>query len=144
MRIDSYEDLEIWQLAMDLLVEVYRITVTLPDIERYNLIVQMGKAAVSIPSNIAEGWGRGRSQSQAHFIKMSRGSLYELSTQLEASRRLGYMTDTRASEMKVRTNELGKKINAYLTWLEGTLVREDRHPYVSRADSDWPSDIPIH
>jgi len=144
MRIESYEDLEIWQLGMDLVVEVYRITAGLPDSERFNLVVQMGKAAVSIPSNIAEGWGRGRSQSQAHFIKISRGSLFELSTQLEASRRLGYLANSKAAELKTRTNELGKKINAYLTWLENSLVREERTPYGLPGENDPESDTPTH
>ncbi len=111
---DSYEDLEIWQLGMNLVVQVYRVTESLPNRERFNLIDQMNRAAVSIPSNIAEGWGRGRSASQAHFIRIARASLYELATQLEASRRLGYIQDEISVQFKAWIEELGKKINAYL------------------------------
>jgi four helix bundle protein len=121
--------LEIWQIAMGLLVEVYRVTATLPDCERFNLVVQMGKAAVSIPSNIAEGWGRGRGAAQANFIRIARGSLFELSTQLEASKRLDYISEGKSTELKAITTELGKKLNCYLTWLESTLVKEDLQPY---------------
>lgn len=129
MKIQSYEDLEIWQIAMDLLVDVYQITASLPDCERFNLVVQMGKAAVSVPSNIAEGWGRGRGAAQANFIKIARGSLFELSTQLEAARRLAYVSEAKAAELKEVTNQLGKKINSYLSWLEGSIVREEHASY---------------
>lgn len=114
---------------MDLLLNVYRITATLPDCERFNLVVQMGRAAVSIPSNIAEGWGRGRGAAQANFVRISRGSLFELCTQIEATRRLGYITQENAADLKEVTNGLGKKINAYLSWLDGSLVREEQSFY---------------
>ncbi len=138
MRIEFYEDLEIWQQGMDLLVEVYRVADSLPQRERYNLIDQMCRAALSVPSNIAEGWGRGRGASQAHFIKISRASLFELSTQLEAARRLGYLSDQLAAEMKQRTDNLGKKINSSQTWLERHIVREEPAPY------GIPSPTPTH
>ncbi|HVL39207.1 MAG TPA: four helix bundle protein [Fimbriimonadaceae bacterium] len=138
MRIDSYEDLEIWQLGMELLVEVYAVVEALPQHERFNLINQMSRAAVSIPSNIAEGWGRGRSASQAHFIRVSRGSLYELATQLEAARRIGYISDSQAEPLRLRTIHLGKKINAYLSWLEGSFVREEKSLYGDVQDEHAP------
>ena len=75
--IKSYEDLEIWQHAMDLLVDVYAFTATFPAAEKYNLTSQLNRAVVSVPCNIAEGWGRGRGAAQANFVRIARGSLYE-------------------------------------------------------------------
>jgi four helix bundle protein len=129
VKIESYEDLEIWQLGMDLLVQVYRLADSLPVRERYNLTDQMCRAALSVPSNIAEGWGRGRGASQAHFIRIARASLYELATQLEAGRRIGYFSEALSGEMKELIEVLGKKMNSYLSWLEKQFVREERSPY---------------
>ena len=88
--VSSYHDLIAWQKAMDLVVSVYRATKILPDNERFGLIAQMRRCAVSIPSNIAEGWGRGDSQDFTRFLTIGRGSLFELSTQVEVCQRLKF------------------------------------------------------
>ncbi len=128
-KIASFEDLEIWQVGMDLLVEVYGVVETFPSNERYGLSSQITRAAISVPSNIAEGWGRGRGQSQAQFLRIARGSVFEVLTQLEAARRLGFAADPPVSELRSRYVVLGKQLNAYLSWLESTLVREEVAPY---------------
>lgn len=128
-KIESFEDLDIWRIGMDLLVRVYELTLGFPQSERYNFCSQLNRAALSIPSNIAEGWGRGRGGSQAQFIRTARGSLFEVITQLEAAKRLGLGSSEQISEVKAEYVTLGKKVNAYLTWLESTLVREEQAPY---------------
>jgi len=128
-KIASFEDLEIWQAGMDLLVEVYAVVDSFPTSEKYGLSSQITRAAVSIPSNIAEGWGRGRGSAQAQFLKVARGSVYEVLTQLEAARRLGFTQDQRAHDLRERFVVLGKQINAYLSWLESTIVREEGAAY---------------
>ena len=80
--VTDYKDLEVWQRAIALCEEIYRLTEAFPERERYGLSVQMRRAAVSIPSNIAEGYGRGSRQDYTRFVKMSRGSAAELETQL--------------------------------------------------------------
>ena len=87
-QIKSYRDLITWQKGMDLVVRVYRETANLSPNERFGLISQMRRCAVSVPSNIAEGWGRGARQDYIRFLRTARGSLYELSTQADICKRL--------------------------------------------------------
>ena len=89
--IRTYRDLIAWQKGMTLAELVYRATSAFPAEERFGLIAQMRRAAVSVPSNIAEGFGRGRNLEFKRFLEMSRGSLFELQTQAELARRLGWL-----------------------------------------------------
>jgi four helix bundle protein len=93
----TYRDLDAWKLAMMLVETTYMLTNRLPALERYNLISQMQKSAVSIPSNIAEGQGRGTVRFGIWFLRVAIGSAAELDTQVELARRLKYVTfeDTR-------------------------------------------------
>lgn len=87
-----YKELKVWQKAIDLAVEVYRITEKLPKEERYGLISQINRCVVSIPSNIAEGAGRNTNKDFDNFLGISLGSSFELDTQLVISNRLGYVS----------------------------------------------------
>lgn len=82
MSLKSYRDLEVWQRAMDLVEEVYTVTKRLPDDERFGLTSQSRKCAVSVPSNIAEGYGRTHRGDYLKFLSNARGSLCERETQL--------------------------------------------------------------
>jgi len=86
--VKSYKDLIVWQKALDLVVEVYKITESFPREELYSLTSQMRRSVISIPSNIAEGSGRGTRRDYAQFLRMSLGSCNELSTQVEIAKRL--------------------------------------------------------
>jgi four helix bundle protein len=81
-KIQTYKDLQIWQRSMELVASVYTLTEKLPQQEQYGLISQIRRCSVSIPSNIAEGSGRGSPKDFAQFLRIARGSLYELDTQL--------------------------------------------------------------
>lgn len=81
-KVNSYRDLVVWQRAMSLAKAVYRETSTLPDTERYGLVSQMRRAAVSIPSNIAEGSKRGSRKDYVQFLRIASGSTAELETQI--------------------------------------------------------------
>ncbi|HAH35378.1 MAG TPA: diversity-generating retroelement protein bAvd family protein [Algoriphagus sp.] len=87
-----YKELKVWQKAIDLAVEVYKITENLPPQERFGLISQMNKCVISIPSNIAEGAGRNTNKEFDHFLGISLGSSFELDTQMVISNRLGYVS----------------------------------------------------
>src|SRR5438105_3177245 len=89
-NVSTFRDIVAWQRSMRLAEYVYRYTALLPDSERYGLCSQMRRAAVSIPSNIAEGYGRHRRIEFLRFLRMARGSLFELQTQLELCARLGF------------------------------------------------------
>ena len=91
MVTGDYRNLEVWQLSMDLCEAVYRLLRQFPTEEKYALCDQLRRAVVSIPSNIAEGNGRGSTTEYARFLAIARGSLFEVRTQLELSERLKYV-----------------------------------------------------
>lgn len=86
-----HKRLVVWQESMTLVEQIYRVTAGFPSDERYGLIAQLRRAAVSVPSNIAEGAARRSSKEYLHFLAMARGSLSEMDTQLELSARLGFV-----------------------------------------------------
>lgn len=88
-----YKKLQVWQKAIDLAVEIYKITEKLPKQEQYGLISQINRAVISIPSNIAEGAGRNSNKEFNNFLGYSLGSSFELDTQLTISNRLNYIDD---------------------------------------------------
>lgn len=89
--------MDVWQLGMVLVEQVYQLTNDLPDNELYGLTSQMRRCSVSIPSNIAEGAARGGNKEFCRFLLIARGSLSELETQLEICQRLGLLTDVSAT-----------------------------------------------
>ena len=95
----TYRDLDAWKLAMTLVETTYALTRSLPVSERFNLIAQMQKSATSIPSNIAEGQGRGTVRFGLWFLRVAIGSAAELDTQVELARRLQYVTSEATREL---------------------------------------------
>ena len=110
----GHEGLIVWQKAMDLVVEVYNITKLLPKFETYGLSDQMRRAAVSIPSNIAEGHGRNATLEFVHFLRIARGSYSELDTQLKICVRLGYVNESDIKGALNLSNEVGKMLSAMI------------------------------
>ena len=105
----NYNNLHIWQQAMDLVEEIYKLTASFPIEEKFGLVSQMTRAAVSIPSNIAEGAGRNSDKDFAHFISIAIGSLYELNTQIVLSERLGYINQSQSQELQKKLDNLQRK-----------------------------------
>lgn len=98
----SYKNLLVWQKSMDLVEEIYHLVKLLPKAETYALSDQMRRAAVSIPSNIAEGKNRHSRKEYIHFLSIARGSVSELNTQLLICNRIGYLSeDTTATAIKL-------------------------------------------
>ena len=89
----KHHDLKVWQEAMDLVTDIYRVTGSFPREEIYGLISQMRRSAVSVPSNSAEGAARTSNKEFLQFLSIARGSLSELETQIMISRNLGYLSD---------------------------------------------------
>src|SRR5678816_3445838 len=87
-----------WRFGMDIVVQTYGICANFPQQERYELSAQMRRASVSIPSNTAEGWGRGTPREGLYFVRVAIGSTAELDTQLEAARRLRFVGEDSASK----------------------------------------------
>jgi len=107
--IRSYRDLQVWQKAMDLVESCYRATSSFPTTERYGLVSQIRRAAVSIASNIAEGHARSRGDF-VRFLYFSAGSLTELETQIELSVRLRLMPTNDARQLLVVCDEVGRMV----------------------------------
>ena len=105
----NYNNLQIWQQAMDLVEDIYILTASFPTDEKFGLVSQMNRAAVSIPSNIAEGAGRNSDKDFAHFISIAIGSLYELNTQIVLSERLGYINQSQSQELQKKLDNLQRK-----------------------------------
>ena len=109
-----FKDLEVWRVSMDLVVKVYEITREFPKSEQFGLAAQLQRSAVSIPSNIAEGSGRGTRKDFAHFLDQARGSLYEVVTQLEISRSLSFGNSDKIKAIQMEYEILGMRINALI------------------------------
>ncbi|MGH2543385.1 MAG: four helix bundle protein [Ardenticatenaceae bacterium] len=103
--INSYRDLRVWQIGMDLAEQVYAFTKTFPYHEMYGLAAQMQRAAVSIPSNIAEGHARRYRKEYLHHLSIAHGSLAELDTQIELAVRLKHLSSE-------PTLQIGKQLEA--------------------------------
>lgn len=110
----TYRDLEVWQAAMDLAILVYRHTSTFPNDERFGLTVQMRRAAVSVPSNIAEGKGRPSDMELIQCLGRARGALFEIDTQLAIGEQLGYATKEKCDAVRCEIARVGKMLSGMI------------------------------
>lgn len=117
--IRSYRDLKAWQLALDACLAIYRATSRFPDSERFALTNQLRRAAVSVPSNIAEGYGRGARAEYVRFCRIARGSLFEIETQLFIASELGYLDHGEYESIKSQLQESGRVLAGLLRSLKG-------------------------
>ena len=111
---ESYRDLIAWRKAMDLVTEIYRVTRTFPRDELYGLTNQLRRAAVSVPSNIAEGQARFSQKEFHHFLSQARGSLVEIETQLMIAQNLEYLSPHQVASLLDKAAELGKVLNGLI------------------------------
>ena len=116
-KISGFRDLRVWQGGMDLVEQVYRLTRDFPEHERYGLVSQMQRAAVSIPSNIAEGHTRDSSKDYLRHLSIARASLAELQTQLEIAKRLRYCSSERYTHLLGQSDILARQLSALRTAL---------------------------
>lgn len=116
--IRSYRDLEAWRLSVRLTKIVYRVSSGFPADERYGLTSQVRRAAVSIASNIAEGWGRGTTSDYLRFLRMARGSMYEVETQLIIARELGFVDDEKYEYTEGAIDEAGRVFGGLIRSIE--------------------------
>jgi len=117
----TYQDLKVWQPAMDMVAHVYRCTATFPKQEMYGLTSQMRRSAVSVPSNIAEGKRRFSRKELVQHLFRARGSLLELETQILIGRRLGYLDDTEGKRLTSLTSEVGRLLNGLVNSFQSQL-----------------------
>ncbi|MGD9310241.1 MAG: four helix bundle protein [Desulfosarcina sp.] len=116
--LKSYKELKVWQKAYDLCLLIYKMTNSFPPDERYGLTAQARRSAVSVPSNIAEGYGRKTTADYVRMLYIAYGSLCELETQIMLSGDLGYLTDSSANNLKSHISEVERMLKALIKSLE--------------------------
>jgi four helix bundle protein len=119
----TFRDLVVWQRAMDLAVESYRLTTGFPPQERFGIVAQIRRAGSSIPANIAEGSGRLGTRELVHFLSIARGSARELETHFELASRLGMLTKRNATTALVLLDEVGRLLSASIETLRRRAAR---------------------
>ena len=122
MTLTSYHDLVVWQRAIDFVVDCYRLTGHFPRTETYGLASQLQRAAVSVPSNIAEGAGRGHTKEYLRHLGIARGSLFEAETQIIISQRLAYTTEAQIQPLLSTVAEIGRMLHGLIASLERKLA----------------------
>jgi four helix bundle protein len=113
----SFKDLKIWQRSKSLAVEIYSVTKNFPREELFGTVIQMRKAAISVPSNIAEGHRRGSNKEFIQFLKIARGSLAELETQIIVRGDVKFIVSQKVEELSDEIEEIGKMINGLINSL---------------------------
>ncbi len=119
--IRSYRDLDVWKQGMQITLQVYKLTRTFPDDEKYGLVSQLRRAAVSVPSNIAEGHARDSTKEYLHHVSFATGSLAEVETQTLIAEHLGYLPSEHAKSLLSDLARLGKQLRALSTSLKRKL-----------------------
>jgi four helix bundle protein len=110
--VSSFRDLRVWRAGIELVEVVYRLTADFPRSEMYGLAAQMQRAAVSVPSNIAEGHTRSYTREYVHHVAIAHGSLAELETQIEIALRLGYLQADQGAALLECSASLSRQLNA--------------------------------
>ena len=116
--INSYQDLEVWKKAMELVTDIYKATQAFPKEELYGLTNQLRRASVSVPANIAEGWGRGTTKGYIQFLRIARGSLLEVETLMTISHNLGCANAQDLEQILQKIIEISKMMNALINSLK--------------------------
>jgi len=118
----TYKELDVWIKSRSLVKEIYIVTSSLPKEEIYSLVSQMRRAAVSVTSNIAEGYGRQYRKETIQFLHISRGSLYEMETQLYICTDLNYLSEEKVNTIILLIEETRKLLNGLIKYFENSVV----------------------
>ena len=117
-EIQSYRDLLVWQKSMALVTAIYAVTEKYPSSEQYGLTNQTRRSAVSVPSNIAEGYGRNSTSDYIRFLRIAGGSLYELQSQLEIARNLKFISPDDFTRLFDKSEEIAKMLIVLIKKIE--------------------------
>jgi len=130
--MQNYREFRVWQQGIELTKTVYRMTGSFPPAERFGLTAQMRRAAVSVPSNIAEGYARSGTAEYLRFLSIAAGSVAELETQVILSCELGFLVKDHQDELLAQLDLIGKMLKG---------LRRSLEPYRLKEDSEWPVDL---
>jgi len=117
-KIDSYQDLDVWKQSKALVRDIYELTKAFPKEEQFGLTNQLRRAAVSIPSNIAEGCGRNHFKDSIQFFFVSRGSLYEIETQIIIAFDLGYISNSDLKNIITKIKSCKRLLNGFINYFQ--------------------------
>ncbi len=127
--METHKDLRVWQQSMELVTYIYTMTKTFPKDEVFGLVSQMRRAAVSVPSNIAEGYARGTDREKLHFLRISSGSMSEIETQLMLSLNLGFISQEQHIELSEEITAVWKQLNALISSIKKRLSPQEQLPF---------------
>jgi len=140
--VQDYKELDVWKKSVSLTTDLYKLTSTFPDTERFGLTSQIRRAATSIAANIAEGWGRGSRAKDIHFLTIARGSLLELETHLIVAQNLHFLTPEEFVSTSKPIEDIGKMLNRLIAVLrtrkQGQPVAKALNPEVRQVTSRGP------
>lgn len=117
----TFRDLLIWQKAMALVTHTYTVTTNFPKDEQFGLTSQIRRCSISIPSNVAEGFGRGTNKDYYRFLTISIGSLFEFQTQIEIAYNLKYISETEFNTIFENSRELERMLSSFMNKVKETL-----------------------
>ncbi|KAB2849633.1 MAG: four helix bundle protein [Hyphomicrobiaceae bacterium] len=118
MSIQSYRDLRVWQLAMDLAVDAYKLTTSFPADERYGMSSQIRRSAASVPANVAEGYGRDNRGMYVQQLRIAQGSLKELETHILLAQRIGILSEEEARPALDQCDDVGRMLRSLIRSLQ--------------------------
>ncbi len=124
LKSQSYKDLKVWNKAMDLVEEIYKVSLIFPKEEQYGLTSQIRRSAISIPSNIAEGCERGSTKDFIRYINIAYASLAELETQVYLAERIKFINQLSTDALHDLINEIGKMLNGLRSSLNKKLTTD--------------------
>jgi four helix bundle protein len=127
--METHKDLRVWQQGIEMVTSIFMMTKAFPKDEVFGLVSQMRRAAVSVPSNIVEGYARGTDREKLHFLRISSGSMSEIETQLMLSLNLGYISQEVYDELSERVTSVWKQLNALISSLKKRLNSQDLLPF---------------
>jgi four helix bundle protein len=121
-KIASYKNLIVWQKAIEFVTVIYKTTKLFPSDEKFNLITQINRAVISVPVNIAEGYGRESSKNYLQFLRISRGSILELETLLLISKNLNYLPIEDYEKLMENLNEISKLLQGLIKSIQNKIA----------------------
>ena len=127
--METHRDLRVWQQSIDFVSPMYLMTRSLPKEELFGLVSQMRRAAVSVPSNIAEGYARGTDKEKIHFLRISSGSMSELETQLTLCLKLGYISQEEYNTTSEKLVSVWKQLNALISVIKKRINSQESVPF---------------
>ena len=127
--METHKDLRVWQQSIEMVTSIYKMSKDFPKDEIFGLVSQMRRAAVSVPSNIAEGYARGTDKEKLHFLRISSGSMSEIETQLMLSLNLGYIGQETYDELSEQITSVWKQSNALISSIKKRLSPQDDLPF---------------